>query len=100
MSIKRIQVGKRLSGAVVHNGIVYVAGQVPDESAGSDAGKQTESVLAKIDQLLAESGSDKSRILSAQIFLPDMSDFAAMNAAWERWVVPGQTPARATIEAK
>ena len=99
MSIQRIQVGKRLSGAVVHNGIVYVAGQVPDDSAGTDVGKQTESVLAKIDQLLAESGSDKSRILSAQIFLPEMKDFAAMNAAWEKWVVPGQTPARATIEA-
>ena len=100
MSIKRIQVGKRLSGAVVHNGVVYVAGQVPDDSAGPDVGKQTESVLAKIDQLLAEAGSDKTRILSAQIFLPDMKDFAAMNAAWEKWIPQGQAPARATIEAK
>ena len=100
MTIQRFQVGKRLSGAVVHNGIVYVAGQVPDDSAGPDIGKQTESVLAKIDALLAESGSDKSRILSAQIFLPDMKDFAAMNAAWEKWIPACHTPARATIEAK
>ena len=99
MTIQRFQVGKRLSGAVVHNGIVYVAGQVPDDSAGPEIGKQTESVLAKIDALLRESGSDKSRILSAQIFLPDMKDFAAMNAAWEKWIPAGQTPARATIEA-
>ena len=72
---------------------------MPDDSAGPDIGKQTESVLAKIDQLLAEAGSDKSRILSAQIFLPDMKDFAGMNAAWEKWIPAGQTPARATIEA-
>jgi enamine deaminase RidA (YjgF/YER057c/UK114 family) len=99
MTIQRIQVGKRLSGAVVHNGVVYVAGQVPDDSAGPDIGAQTASVLAKIDQLLKEAGSDRSRILSAQIFLPDMADFGAMNAAWEKWIPQGQTPARATIEA-
>ena len=99
MTIQRLHVGKRLSAAVVHNGIVYLAGQVPDDGSG-DISVQTENVLAKIEQLLRESGSDKSRILSAQIFLPDMKDFAAMNAAWEKWVPAGQAPARATVEAK
>jgi enamine deaminase RidA (YjgF/YER057c/UK114 family) len=72
---------------------------VPDDGTKDITG-QTEEVLAKIDKLLKQAGSDKSRILTAQIFLPDMKDFAGMNAAWEKWVVPGQTPARATIEAK
>lgn len=99
MTIQRLQVGKRLSGAVVHSGLVYISGQVPDDGTG-DITKQTEQVLAKIDQLLREAGSDKSKLLWAQIFLPDMKDFAAMNAVWEKWVTAGQTPARATVEAK
>ena len=99
MTIKRLQVGTRLSGAVVHNGVVYIAGQVPDDGS-ADITVQTQQVLAKIDALLAEAGSDKSKLLWAQIFLPDMKDFAAMNAVWEKWVAPGQTPARATVEAK
>lgn len=99
MTIQRHNVGKRLSEIVVHNGTVYLAGEVPDDTS-KDIGGQTEEVLAKIDKLLRQVGSDKSKLLSAQIFLPDMKDFAGMNAAWEKWVVPGQTPARATIEAK
>ena len=99
MSIQRLQVGTRLSGAVVHNGLVYISGQVPNDGAG-DITRQTQEVLAKIDALLREAGSDKSKLLWAQIFLPDMKDFAAMNAVWEKWVAPGQTPARATVEAK
>ena len=99
MTIKRLQVGTRLSGAVVHNGVVYVAGQVPDDGT-ADITVQTQQVLGKIDALLREAGSDKSKLLWAQIFLPDMKDFAAMNAVWEKWVAPGQTPARATVEAK
>jgi enamine deaminase RidA (YjgF/YER057c/UK114 family) len=99
MTIKRINVGKRLSEAVVHGNTIYLAGEVPDDTA-KDVTGQTEEVLAKIDALLAKAGSDKSKILSAQIFLPDMKDFAGMNVAWEEWVVPGQAPARATIEAK
>lgn len=99
MAIQRYNVGKRLSGMVVHNGTVYLAGEVPDDTS-KDVTGQTEEVLAKIDKLLAQVGSDKSKLLSAQIFLPDMKDFAGMNAAWEKWVIPGQTPARATIEAK
>ena len=99
MTIQRLQVGARLSGAVVHNGLVYISGQVPDDGK-ADITVQTEQVLAKIDQLLREAGSDKTKLLWAQIFLPDMKDFAAMNAVWEKWIVAGQTPARATVEAK
>jgi len=99
MTIQRLQVGPRLSGAVVHNGLVYISGQVPDDGK-ADITVQTQQVLAKIDQLLREAGSDKTKLLWAQIFLPDMKDFHAMNMAWEKWIVAGQTPARATVEAK
>ena len=99
MAIKRLNVGKRLSEIVVHGNTVYLAGEVPDDTSKDITG-QAEEVLAKIDKLLAQVGSDKSKLLSAQIFLPDMKDFAGMNAVWEKWVVPGQTQARATIEAK
>lgn len=99
MSIQRHNVGKRLSGIVVHNGTAYLAGEVPDDTS-KDITAQTEQVLAKIDKLLAQVGSDKTKILSAQIFIADMSEFAGMNAAWDKWVAPGHTPARATIEAK
>jgi len=87
-----------MSEAVIHNGMVFLAGQVADDTK-QDVGGQTSQVLAEIDRLLAEAGSDKSKLLSAQIFLADMADFAAMNKVWEAWVVPGQTPARATVEA-
>lgn len=101
MTIDRKHVGKRLSGLVIHRatGTAYLSGQVA-EDAHADVGGQTRQVLALIDALLAEAGSDKSRILSATIYLADIGDFAAMNAVWEQWVVPGQTPARATVEAK
>jgi enamine deaminase RidA (YjgF/YER057c/UK114 family) len=99
MSIQRHNVGKRLSEIVVHNGTAYLAGEVPDDTS-KDITAQTEQVLAKIDKLLAQVGSDKTRILSAQIFIADMGEFAGMNAAWDKWVAPGHTPARATIEAK
>lgn len=99
MTIQRHNVGKRLSEIVVHNGVAYLAGEVPDDTT-KDVTGQTAEVLAKIDKLLAQVGSDKTRILSAQIFLPDMKDFAGMNTAWEAWIPAGQTPARATIEAK
>jgi enamine deaminase RidA (YjgF/YER057c/UK114 family) len=99
MTIQRMNVGKRLSEIVVHGNTVYLAGEVPDDGTLDITG-QTEQVLAKIEKLLKQVGSDKTKLLSAQIFLPDMKDFAAMNAVWEKWVVAGQTPARATIEAK
>ena len=96
--IQRHNIGKRLSEAVVHGNTVYLAGEVPDDTSKDIAG-QTEEVLAKIEKLLKSVGSDKTKILSAQIFLPDMADFGGMNIAWEKWVVEGHTPARATIEA-
>ncbi len=99
MTIQRFNVGKRLSEIVVHGNTVYLAGEVPDDTSKGIT-EQTEQVLSKIDKLLKQVGSDKSKLLSAQIFLPDMEDFPGMNAAWEKWVVPGQTPARATIEAR
>jgi enamine deaminase RidA (YjgF/YER057c/UK114 family) len=99
MTIQRHNVGKRLSEIVVHNGVAYLAGEVPDDTSKDITG-QTEQVLGKIEKLLNQAGSDKTKILSAQIFLADMKDFGGMNVAWEKWVVPGQTPARATIEAK
>ncbi|MEP7261690.1 MAG: RidA family protein [Usitatibacter sp.] len=97
--ITRHNIGKRLSEAVVHNGTIYLAGEVPDDTTKDITG-QTEEVLNKIEALLKMCGSDKTKLLSAQIFLPDMADFAGMNVAWEKWVVAGHTPARATIEAK
>lgn len=99
MSIRRIEVGPRMSGAVVHGKTVYLAGQVPDDTSG-DVTNQTQQVLAKIDKLLAQAGTDKTRILSANVWLPDIKDFAGMNAAWDAWVAKGNTPARATVEAK
>jgi enamine deaminase RidA (YjgF/YER057c/UK114 family) len=103
MSIERRHIGKRLSEAAIYtpdnDRLVYLAGQVADDGK-ADVTTQTRQVLASIDRLLGEVGSDKSRLLSATIFLPSMADFAAMNAVWDEWVVPGQTPARATVEAK
>ena len=97
-SLQRFHVGPRMSEAAVHAGVVYLAGQVAEDGSQDIAG-QTAQVLAAIDRLLAETGSDKSRILRAQIFLADLADFAAMNAVWEAWVAPGQTPPRATVQA-
>ncbi len=97
--IQRFHVGARLSEMAVHNGTVYLAGQVPDDPT-KDISGQTAEVLANIDKLLVEAGTDKSRILMAQIFLADLADFPAMNAVWDAWVVAGQTPPRATVQAK
>jgi enamine deaminase RidA (YjgF/YER057c/UK114 family) len=99
MSIKRLHVGPRMSEAVVHNDTVYLAGQVAEDPSQDTAG-QTKQILDAIDRLLAECGSDKTKILSAQIFLADIADFAAMNAMWDVWVPAGHTPARATVESK
>jgi enamine deaminase RidA (YjgF/YER057c/UK114 family) len=96
--IKRSHIGKRLSEVAIHQGTIYLAGQVPDDITQDMAG-QTRQVLASIDALLAEHGSDKSRILSCQIFLSDMSRAAAMNEVWDAWVTPGHTPPRATVGA-
>ena len=98
MSIERFHVGPRLSEMAVHNGTIYLAGQVADDTSQDMAG-QTRQILATIDKLLAEADSDKTRILSTTIYVTDMADFPAMNAAWDAWVVPGATPPRATVEA-
>ena len=97
--IQRFDAGKRMSEATVHGGIVYLAGQVPEDTS-ADAEGQTREVLEAIDALLAQAGSDKRRILRAQIYLADIADFDAMNRAWDAWVVPGQAPSRATVEAR
>jgi enamine deaminase RidA (YjgF/YER057c/UK114 family) len=98
-TIQRFDVGARMSEMAVHGQTVHLAGQVaPDGS--QDTGGQTRQVLAAIDALLARSGTDKSRIVMAQIFLADIADFPAMNAAWDAWVVPGHTPPRATVQAR
>mgnify|MGYP003994837515 CR=1 FL=1 len=98
MTIKRIDTNPRMSQAVVHNDTVYLAGQVGN--AGDSVPAQTETILGHIARLLAEVGSDKSRILQAIIWLDDMKDFAAMNEVWDAWVSPGNAPARACGEAK
>ncbi|MCL7465092.1 RidA family protein [Phaeovulum sp. NW3] len=96
--IKRIECGARMSEAVVYNGMIWLAGQVG--APGKSVTEQTTEILASIDRLLAAAGSDKTRILSAQIWLADIADFAEMNAVWDAWVPQGHCPARATGEAK
>jgi enamine deaminase RidA (YjgF/YER057c/UK114 family) len=99
MTIKRSKVGPRMSQSVVHGDTVYLAGQVADDPNADVAG-QTKQILAKIDGLLAEAGSDKSKLLSATIWLADIRTFDEMNKIWDAWVSTGNTPARACIEAK
>lgn len=99
MSIERIGVTARYSDAVIHNNTVYLAGHVPEASKGQDITAQTRDVLAQIDETLRDCGTDKTKILTATIYLTDMADFAGMNAVWDQWVAAGHTPARATVEA-
>ena len=100
MSIKRHDVGPRMSKAVEHGNTVYLSGLVANEPKGKSVTEQTKDILAQIDGFLAAAGTDKSKLLTANIWITDMATFAEMNAAWDAWVVPGQTPARATVEAK
>ncbi|MFZ5545206.1 MAG: RidA family protein [Pseudomonadota bacterium] len=97
--VQRFDVGPRMSEMVVHNGTAYLAGQVAVDGPADIKG-QTEAVLGAIDALLARAGTDKSKILMAQIFLADLADFPAMNEVWDAWVPQGNTPARATVQAK
>ena len=97
--ITRLDQNARRSRAVVHGNTVYLAGQVADDTAEGVAG-QTRQILAKIDALLAAAGTDKSKLLTTNIWLSDIGTFAEMNSAWDAWVSPGNTPARATVEAK
>jgi enamine deaminase RidA (YjgF/YER057c/UK114 family) len=97
--IRRIDPGSRLSEASVHGDRMYLSGMIPEDTSQDITG-QVKQALGEIDSLLAKGGSDKSRILSAVIWLADIGDFAAMNVVWDAWVVPGQTPARATVQAR
>jgi enamine deaminase RidA (YjgF/YER057c/UK114 family) len=99
MAIERIQTGPRMSQAVIHNQTVYLAGQVASGIKGGSVAEQTKNILSKIDVLLAEAKSNKTNLLSATVWLTDMSAFSEMNRVWEAWVVPGAAPARATIES-
>jgi enamine deaminase RidA (YjgF/YER057c/UK114 family) len=97
--IERIDAGNRMSEACIHGGIAYLAGQIP-VTPGADIETQTREVLSEIDELLAKCGSDRTRILRAQVYLADIADFDGMNRAWDAWVAAGQAPARATVEAR
>jgi enamine deaminase RidA (YjgF/YER057c/UK114 family) len=96
--VQRFDVGARLSEMAVHNGVCYLAGQVPAD-ATQDISGQTRQVLAAVDALLARAGTDKTRLLMVQIFIKDLAEFPAMNAVWDAWVPAGNAPPRATVQA-
>ena len=98
MSIERIEVGPRMSQAVVHNGVAYLAGMVARDASANVKG-QTADILATIDRVLALAGSDKTKLLKVNIWLTNIADFAQMNEAWDAWIPAGHTPARATVES-
>jgi enamine deaminase RidA (YjgF/YER057c/UK114 family) len=100
MSIRRIGAGPRMSQAVIHGGTVYLAGTVAREAATKSVGAQTKDILEQIDAILVKAGSDKTKLLTAYIWLSDISTFEEMNKVWDGWVSQGNTPARATVEAK
>ena len=97
--LRRFHVGDRLSEMTIYNGTVYLAGQVATDAA-LDIRGQTAQVLASIDRLLAEAGTDKAHILMCHIFIADLGEFAAMNEVWDDWVAPGDAPPRATVQAR
>ena len=100
MTIKRIGMGKRMSACVVHGGVARLAGFVAEAAAGRSVKEQTADILAQIDVTLAEAGTDKTKLLKANIWLTDIGTFGQMNEAWDAWVSQGNTPARATVESK
>jgi enamine deaminase RidA (YjgF/YER057c/UK114 family) len=101
MTIQRIKCGARMSQAVVNNGLVYLSGQVcPPEAGQQDVAGQTRVILQQIDELLAAAGTSKHKLLSVTIWLTDMGQFDQMNSQWDAWVAAGDTPARATVEAR
>jgi enamine deaminase RidA (YjgF/YER057c/UK114 family) len=100
MSVERKEVGPRMSQIVIHGDTVYLAGVVARDSAGKSVTEQTREILATIEGYLRQAGTDKSKLLTANIWLTDMATFGEMNAVWDGWVSPGHTPARATVEAK
>ena len=100
MKVERKEVGARMSQIVVHGDTIYLAGVVAQASKGKSVTEQTREILATIDKYLAQAGSDKTKLLSATIYITDMANFAEMNAVWDGWVSSGNTPARATVEAR
>jgi enamine deaminase RidA (YjgF/YER057c/UK114 family) len=100
MTIERKEVGARMSQIVMHGDTVYLAGIVARANKGKSVTEQTREILSTIDDYLAQAGTDKSKLLSANIWIADMAKFAEMNAVWDAWVAPGRTPARACVEAK
>jgi enamine deaminase RidA (YjgF/YER057c/UK114 family) len=100
MTIQRFETGPRMSQVVVHGNTVYLAGVVANKAAGGSVADQTKDILSIIDSHLAKAGSDKSKLLSANIYITDMKTFQEMNAVWDAWVSPGNTPARATVQAR
>ena len=100
MTLKRIHVGDRMSQAVIHGDTVYTAGQVALKAPGESVADQTRDILSRIDALLSEAGTDKSQLISATIWLSDMTSFNEMNEVWDAWVTPGETPTRACVESK
>lgn len=98
--IDRKHSNQRMSQVVVHGGLIYLAGQVASRAPGASVTEQTRDILARIDEFLAESGSDKTKLLTATIWLVDMATFAEMNAVWDAWIADGGKPARACVEAK
>ena len=100
MKIERHETGPRMSKAVVHGDTVYLAGIVADAPKGKSTAEQTKNILSQIDSFLARAGSEKSKVLTANIWITDMANFAEMNGVWDAWVSPGNAPARATVEAK
>ena len=100
MKIERHETGPRMSKAVIHGDTVYLAGIVADSPKGKSVAERTKNILSQIDGFLALAGTDKTKLLSANIWITDMANFAEMNSVWDSWVSPGNTPARATVEAK
>ena len=100
MTIKRIGAGNRMSKAVIHEGKVYLSGLVAEKAVGKSVKEQTQDILGQIADLLKQAGSDKTKILKANIWLTDIKTWAEMNKAWDAWVASGETPARATVESK
>jgi enamine deaminase RidA (YjgF/YER057c/UK114 family) len=99
-SIERLEIGPRMSQAVIYNGVVYLAGQVAVDAAGASVKEQTQSILKRIDALLKAAGTDKSKLISANIWLADLRRFEEMNEVWDKWVSAGTTPTRVCTEAK
>lgn len=100
MPLKRIEPGNRMSSAVIHGKKVYLAGFVAEAAAGKSVAEQTADILTQIDDVLKQAGTDKTNIIKANIWLTDIKTWAEMNTAWDAWAIPGQTPARATVESK